>query len=254
MPGLADRFKPTLRDRLDQSAKAKARNRRHAQRERPATAPTVAWEDTVRIFADAAPCFTITTSTNSGVTLADTWQVWADTGTTAGATWGAWTTGNAGAEQHVRAQIQLETRYRAEQQADAERWLRQSKIEAQAVDRSLELLRSCLTDEQRCCLGAKGYFLVRAPSGRTYRINHGTHGNVQVVHPETGRVLETLCIQPGGVPVGDSMLTQKLMLETAEDAFRRHANITLEGGRLVMGAGELLDGPKLAQIIQLRAA
>lgn len=123
----------------------------------------------------------------------------------------------------------------------------------EAYGRAMDLLKSCLNNEQRDSLEKSKFFYVTAPSGRKYRIDEGTHGNLKVVNKE-GRVIERLCVQPNNVPAGDAMLVQKLMIETAEDALRRHANITLENGQMLYGDRALLDNQKLADIIPIRRA
>lgn len=123
----------------------------------------------------------------------------------------------------------------------------------EAYGRAMDLLKSCLNNEQRDSLEKSKFFYVTAPSGRKYRIDEGTHGNLKVVNKE-GRVIERLCVQPNDVPAGDAMLVQKLMIETAEDALRRHANITLENGQTLYGDRALLDNQKLADIIPIRRA
>ena len=45
---------------------------------------------------------------------------------------------------------------------------------------------------------------------------------------------------------------QKLLIETAEDLFRSHANITLNDGRVLYGKTENLTGDKLAEGIPIR--
>lgn len=56
-----------------------------------------------------------------------------------------------------------------------------------------------------------------------------------------GGWIESLCIhQREDVPVWDTMLMQKLLIETHEAELRRVANITLRDGRVLAGRG-LLD-------------
>lgn len=158
----------------------------------------------------------------------------------------------------LRAREEQEAQYRREQQAanaryDEERRAAENRRK-EAEDRAMKLLISMLDEQQRADLKRDKHFFVEAPSGRLYRINYGTHGNVKVVDRVTRKVIESLCIQPDGVPAGDANLMQKLLIETAEETFRAHANITLENGGLVRALPDLLNADKLAKIIPLRRA
>lgn len=104
---------------------------------------------------------------------------------------------------------------RAVQASEARDW-------QEAHERSMRLLRSALSERQREEL-ARGYFEVCAPSGRRYRVySDSASGNVQE-HDDRGH-LSTYCAHPVGVPLGDQLLAQKLMLETDEEEFLRVAN------------------------------
>lgn len=95
--------------------------------------------------------------------------------------------------------------------------------------RAEDLLRRELTEEQSRDLDKKGCFYLETvqPDGsrRKYRIDRGTHGNIKRLD-DKGSIIETLCVQPGGVPTADAMLAQKLWLETNEEKLRKTANIT----------------------------
>ena len=151
-----------------------------------------------------------------------------------------------------------EERYRAEEAARTARWHEEERVrlrkKEEADDTAMKLLVSMLNDEQRNDLKRDKHFFVEAPSGRLYRIDYGTHGNVKVVDRNTRKIIERLCIQPNGVPAGDANLMQKLLIETAEDLFRSHANITLEDGRILYGKTENLTGDRLAEVIPMRRA
>lgn len=99
----------------------------------------------------------------------------------------------------------------------------QQKVAKAAEKRAEDLLIGCLTVEQREQYRRDRAFVVHGRSGRRYRIRYGTHGNVDVVD-RNGRGMHRLCVQPSGVPVPDSMLTQKLWLENDEDGLLRVAN------------------------------
>lgn len=88
--------------------------------------------------------------------------------------------------------------------------------------RAEALLRDNLTLEQRRRLDTHKEFFVQSELGRLYRIRMGDVGNVDLMYD--GTVMQRYCIHPKGVPVYDTMLAQKLMLEACEDEFLRVAN------------------------------
>lgn len=100
---------------------------------------------------------------------------------------------------------------------------------ARARERAARLLHEHLTAEQLEELSREGRFhldvLSQDGRRRRYRINRGRSRNVQEVDPGNGRIIKTLCAHPVAyVPDEDTMLAQKLMLETAEAEFLRIAN------------------------------
>jgi hypothetical protein len=104
------------------------------------------------------------------------------------------------------------------------------RIEAErsvAKDRAEKLLRDGLSPRQCEELAAKGFFTLETLSKgqrKIYRIERGRSRNVKQVD-DNGRVIKTLCAHPAEyVPDADTMLAQKLWLETAEDEFLRVAN------------------------------
>jgi hypothetical protein len=233
---------------------------------------------------------TNTASTTSCISCNEAWDIWQDTGTAGTSTvWNAWTTNQViirtsnvittsnvawetwqDQEQPRRYQRNVETpeqrrqrdaeeaKWRAEEAARTAKWQEDERVRLrkaeEANDRAMKLLVSMLNDQQRADLKRDKHFFVDAPSGRLYRIDYGTHGNVKVVDRQTRKIIERLCIQPNGVPAGDANLMQKLLIETAEETFRAHANITLEDGRMVYGKREHLDNVELAKVIPLRRA
>ena len=204
-------------------------------------------------------------------TYADPWQQWHNCGTTTSNiitvtnSWVNWaeeahdryTTRKMTKAERLRREEE-ERRWRAEEAARHEKYLaeeREREAKRKAADeRAMGLLISMLTREQQTDLKNHKHFFVKALSGRLYRIDQGSHGNVKVVDPLSRKVIERLCIQPDGVPAGDSMLMQKLLIETAEPALRKYANITLENGQVLRGDPGMLTGEKLAQIVPLRKA
>ena len=181
--------------------------------------------------------------------------------------WNYWNTAE-GARRATRLPMSYAERYaetdearEARLAAQAERnaaWAKQREEAAakrRAADkRAMDLLRECLTEQQRRDLKAHDYFFVDAPSGRRYRIDKGRAGNVKVIDKQTGVWTESLCVHPNGVPNGDTMLIQKMLIETAEETFRAYANITVKGGGYVYGKGGRLTGDELAEVISLDVA
>lgn len=116
------------------------------------------------------------------------------------------------------ARLEREARYRAE-----------SLERERAKERASILLQEHLTDEQKAELADKRYFTlatIDSATGerRTYRIHQGRAGNVEQVD-DNGRRLKRLCIHPNiACPDEDTMLAQKLWLETREAEFLRIAN------------------------------
>lgn len=128
-------------------------------------------------------------------------------------------------EAELKAALEQEKRWREEAEARA-------KKAEDAKNRAEDLLRVCLSAEQREDLDKKKcfYILVEGKDGKKerYRIDRGSHGNVKQID-ERGSIIRSFCIQPAGVPEGDVLLTQKLWLEASEqtrEEFWATANIT----------------------------
>lgn len=120
--------------------------------------------------------------------------------------------------------VQDQARYEKErierEKRNAEEKIRRIAAEAKAKD----LLMNYLSVEQREEYERHQRFHVITKAGKLYRINKGSHGNIKLI--EEGAAVESLCVQPRGVPDFDSMLAQKLWLETDEEQIRKVANIT----------------------------
>ncbi len=98
----------------------------------------------------------------------------------------------------------------------------------QAVGRARALLDSLLSAPQRKTLQEQKFFdlEVQARDGakKVYRIRQGRSGNVDLLGAD-GKPIRRYCAHPDlFVPDEDTMLAQKLMLETAEEQFLRTAN------------------------------
>lgn len=154
-------------------------------------------------------------------------------------TWGHWNEQFVAEEQarenRIRRQIVERRQPSAEEQ---ERWRqeeirrreaedRRLKEEREANQKAIDLLKSCLTPEQREEYEQKKCFHLLV-GDKKYRIKQGSHGNVELIDKD-GRVKRTFCVQPRGVPDGDAMLAQKLLLATDEKRFYELANVTEYG-------------------------
>ena len=95
------------------------------------------------------------------------------------------------------------------------------KREASPDGRSRRLLYQWLSPAQRTQLTEKGYFeVLGGTTGKCYRIFPATSMNV-IELDEGERELRGLCFLPlGNLPMGDTMLAQKIALETAEPSIR----------------------------------
>lgn len=90
--------------------------------------------------------------------------------------------------------------------------------------RAEELLKANLTEEQRQQYETDRKFHVVSETGKRYEIRaKGLVGNVYEIN-KGGRPVKRWCAHPSGVPLGDSLLAQKLALEANEAEFLRVAN------------------------------
>lgn len=216
---------------------------------------TAATMRAIQAAVDAQVHHAINQSMTSG-TSNQIWTVWTETyGTTAVVTprivnqtatntqvWGAWNNTYAAgtitigaalppARQLTEAEREAARVARA---AEDERWRARNAAvqaeEAKAKDRAEKLLQESLDGKQRAELAAKGYFeldvISNNGSSRRYRIHRQWSHSIQQIDPSSGKRLKTLCIHPGmQVPIADSMLAQKLMLESGmEEELLRIAN------------------------------
>ena len=144
--------------------------------------------------------------------------------------WERWVAQDEGKrEQREIARRQIENELQGRRERESARRAeeeRRKQNEALANKRSLAILSHHLTDEQRQEYIIKRLFHFEAKSGRVYRLQEGTHGNVFAV--ENGKDVERFCIQPSDsrLPKPDVVLAQLLMLKTNEEEFRRIANIS----------------------------
>jgi hypothetical protein len=138
--------------------------------------------------------------------------------------WAAWVADQARSERDrallERARTEHVTREEAARRADAER--------SAAEETARQLLHSMLSETDKRMLAAHGYFEVRGgKSGTRYRIVAGHHGTRNVLELDRhGHPRRRLCAHPFGVPDGDVLLAQKLVIETNEDLFLATANVS----------------------------
>lgn len=124
-------------------------------------------------------------------------------------------------DQHEREEDRIASAAR-QAEREAARAIEQELLRT-ANNRAKELLLSHLTAEQRKTFNENGWFIVEG--GRTkqkYRINGSSiSGNIDVLGKN-----HRLCAHAphGMVPHFDHLLTQKVMIELAEDDFLRVAN------------------------------
>jgi hypothetical protein len=99
----------------------------------------------------------------------------------------------------------------------------QRREQAKATMRAKALLHRYLTKEQRIELRNTKAFTMRGKDGRRYHITTGSCTNVFIEH-EGQRF--SLCVIPKDwLPTYDTMLAQKVMLETDPEAFLRLARV-----------------------------
>lgn len=121
-----------------------------------------------------------------------------------------------------------------QEQRDLQERLHQAQIAAeQAMEerkdadaRAEQLLLDSLNLAQRVMYEQAEKFIVEGnETGTKYEIRHGRSVNIHRLD-DSGKTVDRLCAHPVlDVPDGDTMLAQKLMLETCERDFLRIANV-----------------------------
>ena len=182
------------------------------------------------------------TDTSSGTsTTSAIWATWVDSTSTSATTetiWVQWSSGTSGngsvtyADDSYSAPPETEEQQQArlERQRQRQEELEVARLQREAAARKAkELLREILDAKQREQFDKTEWFFVIGQSGKRYRVRHGWAGNIDEV-TEDDMVVASYCIHPQSrVPIEDSMLVQKLMLETDEDRFVKIANKTTLG-------------------------
>lgn len=166
------------------------------------------------------PIFTYGTDYASESSSTAAWTTWtcATSGTSDSATWITWNstdgTSNPG---RIPTTEEREARRLESERKDQER--------LEAKNRAEELLKLCLTEEQREHLEEMSSFVIESELGKKYCIRKGRVQNVFELDDNDKHIAQ-LCAHPiSNVPDFDTMLAQKLMLETNEAEFLRIANI-----------------------------
>jgi hypothetical protein len=175
-----------------------------------ATAIVRAWQQ----INAAASSYIITASNNAA-------SAWIDASGSAATV--TWTGASAAMYTHDSILVPV-PQTPAQREAERVRIAAVREAEDTARARAEELLDRYLTLEQRVTLRERNWFLVVSRSGTRYRIYRGRSHNVKLLDA-ADREVASLCAHPQMVvPEADCMLSQKLMLELAEDRFLAIAN------------------------------
>ncbi len=194
-----------------------------------------------------------TTSCTAGT---NTWMYWCDSTTstcsTASTTWAEWNGGvytsattsisaanviwtiwADGAQPTARytysppqpTQAKLDAEKKRADEAEKKLAEERKKREA-AEKRAEELLLASLDNTQRASFKKEKKFVVKGGDGAAFEIAYGRQGNIREFDAK-GKPIARFCIHPREeVPDPDTMLAQKLMLETDPATFRKIANRT----------------------------
>lgn len=162
------------------------------------------------------------------------WQTWTDnvsissptSSSTTGIIWGLWAGSHTQTSQTWDRPTaeQLRVEHERNKRLEAERLtLQRERDEARA--RARELLMMVLSQEQRAEYEEKKQFRLYTQSGKCYLVKRGRSGNVTLI--ENDKEVERYCIHPPDmVPDEDTLVAQKLLLETNEAEFLKIANKT----------------------------
>lgn len=184
------------------------------------------WCRDMSLAEDPSSWYVWNGATSSSTSFSEVWRVWHSTNT---ATWDVPATAprlcretnrRLTADEIRETEVREHTRHVEMQKRSAEREI----VLQEAQRKAWSLLKSNLSPEQTLELDSKEHFHLHV-AGERYRIQKGSHGNVQLLNPD-GTVKRQFCIQPADVPVGDIMLAQKLLLESNVREFYRIANVT----------------------------
>lgn len=158
------------------------------------------------------------------------------TTTTATTVWHRWTDAHYIAVPHEPLSAEEAAVLAAQQQAEAEEHRRRAaeaeKVAAEerkkaeeAEARAEQLLRQHLSDEQLADYDAHGHIHVIGADGVRYRLEKKWSGNI--LEFKGDRAVARYCVHPRErIPVHDSIMAQKLMLETDPASLKKIANRT----------------------------
>ncbi len=164
-----------------------------------------------------------TTTSSAGDYVWATWATASTSSATSGNDWGLSPTPSRPAETEEQRQAK-EEREQQQRLARLEKREADGRAREAARQKAEELLRSSLDEQQLEQFNETKWFVVISQSGKRYRIRRDWIGNVDELNQDD-RVIAKYCIHPRAtIPVADSMLTQKLMLEADEARFTEIAN------------------------------
>lgn len=168
-------------------------------------------EYTASASATTTATFTVTTSGND-----TTWVVWNDMYATTGSA--------SGVMSNVYNQENPEAIRRRVEEANARR-AEEAERAAKAQSRALRLLQMTLSQKQRRQFEEHQFFEVLAHNGTVrYLLARGRSANVYRLD-DKGKPVKRFCVHPGVMcPDEDTLIAQKLMLETNPAEFERIAN------------------------------
>lgn len=159
--------------------------------------------------------------TSSAITLSSS----VTTSNTSNMIWTNWIQSASGSYSVVYASPQ-ERQWEAAAQEERQRAQKAADdVRRRATARATKLLHLCLTEQQRRQFEQHKCFEVISAGGTVrYLLFHGRSANVYRLDAQ-GRVVKRFCAHPAlMVPDADTLLAQKLMLETDPQAFERLAN------------------------------
>ena len=174
------------------------------------------------------------TLVSSSTTSSQVWYNWnsnttATTAVTGSNTWSQWntvyyTTESIYSTEQTEEQIKQSKEYAERIAKEREEQIAKQK---QIEETARQLLKEVLTDEQNEQFDKENYFeLTSVKSGSVYRITKGRSRNVYLLDKDKKKI-KTLCFHPQEqVHDYDTMVAQKLMLESCEDEVRKVANYT----------------------------
>ena len=170
--------------------------------------------------------FWLSQGTSTSATTDTEWYAWnnSTTATSIQDVYYHWVTQVVESEEEKAKKLEA----RKQRELEAER----KRIRAQRLDRikklrAKRLLVQQLDEDQKRMLMEKDCFYMRSEKGKLFKIKNGRSGNVYLMKDDKeDKIHQVLCAHPDAYcPNYDTMLAQKLMLETDEEQFLRTANV-----------------------------